>query len=276
MAGPADYQGGGPEPGESPRDYERLPGEVRRRIDGYLAHLDRDLPGVVTGLYVVGSLALGDYQPRASDIDLVTVADSTWTEVQLWTAARAHHHVSHHLHPARLAYVTRADLACNPGLSRAACYEGHDHLPSTDLANPLTWEILRSTALAVRGPQHPAAWCDEQTLEKWATEQLHEWHDWLVSMRHRPGSLMFRRSVARPVLEVSRLYEVATTGHVLSKHDAGQAIVSQLPSSRHTKVVADATQYREGHHMSMYWGAMERKHDALDMIAMMTEDEATH
>ena len=42
----------------------------------YLRQLDRLLPGAVVGLYLVGSVALGGYRRRRSDLDFVGVLDS--------------------------------------------------------------------------------------------------------------------------------------------------------------------------------------------------------
>lgn len=44
-------------------------------VERYLGLVDRLLPGRVTGFYLVGSVALGDYRPRRSDIDFVGVID---------------------------------------------------------------------------------------------------------------------------------------------------------------------------------------------------------
>ncbi|SDI22457.1 Nucleotidyltransferase domain-containing protein [Sinosporangium album] len=45
----------------------------RVRAD-HLELADRHAPGLVEGLYPQGSIALGDYRPGASDIDVVAVA----------------------------------------------------------------------------------------------------------------------------------------------------------------------------------------------------------
>jgi hypothetical protein len=44
---------------------------VRRTVSAYLAALNAEAPGLVEGLYLVGSGALGDFRPGVSDIDYV-------------------------------------------------------------------------------------------------------------------------------------------------------------------------------------------------------------
>lgn len=48
---------------------------VTALIHAYLETLDAETPGFVQGLYLVGSVALGDIQPHESDIDFVAVSD---------------------------------------------------------------------------------------------------------------------------------------------------------------------------------------------------------
>jgi hypothetical protein len=239
-------------------------------LDAYISEVDRELPGVLTGLYVVGSVALGDYTPKLSDVDLVSVGDEAWTSDSLEIARRAHHHLSRRKHPVRVAYASFSQLAADPSSGEIACFENSQRLPAEELANPFTWQILATDAVALRGPAHPEVALSRVALEQWADRQLHDhWRKWLESARHQHGALLFRRSVAGKVLEVSRLYEAATTGMVLSKLDAGQALLPQLNSSE-ARVIRDATGYRQGYHASMYWAAFERRHDALQLIDELT------
>lgn len=111
-----------------------LPVAVRRDIETYLSAVDRALPGFVEGLYVNGSIPLGDYRPTISDVDLVAVCAGTPTEPQL-DALAAIHRPSHpsidvlYLPPKTLgsdppelsrpirsrAYSCRTVASCQPG-----------------------------------------------------------------------------------------------------------------------------------------------------------------
>lgn len=52
--------------------------EVRQASSSYLDAADRLLPGAVANVAVGGSVALGAYRPRASDIDLIATVDDAW------------------------------------------------------------------------------------------------------------------------------------------------------------------------------------------------------
>lgn len=56
---------------------------VDRAVRRYLSQVDQLLPGVVTGFYVVGSVALGAYRERRSDVDFVAVLDRALTSPEL-------------------------------------------------------------------------------------------------------------------------------------------------------------------------------------------------
>jgi hypothetical protein len=50
-----------------------LPGDVESITSQYLELIDKALPEQVVGLYLTGSLPLGDYRPGRSDVDGVVV-----------------------------------------------------------------------------------------------------------------------------------------------------------------------------------------------------------
>ena len=59
-----------------------LPAEVAATTSQYLGLIDEALPGRVVGLYLTGSVSLGDFQPGRSDIDGVVVVDSPLADVE--------------------------------------------------------------------------------------------------------------------------------------------------------------------------------------------------
>ncbi len=86
--------------------------------------------------------------------------------------------------------------------------------------------------------------------------------------------------MAGTVLEVSRLYEAALTGSVLtgsvlSKLDTGEVVTSEL-AYKYARILRDCVGYRQGYHSSPYWAPVERKHDALKVIAEMARQSAAH
>ncbi len=228
--------------------------------------MDRVAPGALSGLYLVGSVALGDYHPRRSNIDLVAVSDRAWDVAAPEAALRLHADLGGRREPARLAYASVAELATDPAAGHVLCYQGTELVRGDELANPFTWQLLADEAVALRGPEWLSCWQDGPALQAWARRRLAtRWQAWARSARHRPAALWIRLPVTEGLLEVARLYVMATTGVVLSKTAAGPAVLADVPE-RYSRIVRDAVGYRGGSGTSMYWGFIERKRDALGLV----------
>lgn len=96
--------------------------DVQRAVDSYTGAVDAALPGFVEGLYVTGSIPLGDYRSGTSDVDMVAVCAERPAGQQLEALSGLHR-------PSRpsvdLLYVTRQDLECDPSsLSLPNALEG--------------------------------------------------------------------------------------------------------------------------------------------------------
>jgi predicted nucleotidyltransferase len=53
--------------------YQRVPEAISPILAGYLALVANELPGFIAALYIHGSVALGAFHARFSDIDFVAV-----------------------------------------------------------------------------------------------------------------------------------------------------------------------------------------------------------
>jgi len=241
-----------------------LPDEVQTPIFGYLAALERELPGVVSGVYVVGSVALGDFQSQASNLDVVVTSGVPWTTEALGTARRVGK-VLDRTRPACVAYLTTAQLAVDPRTVDAPCIEGDRAVRSDRLVNPLTWQILDSGALDLRGPDHVDVWDDPDGRQSWANQHLRDQWAAAIDDQHRPGALWLRRRVSTEVMDMVRLAMVALNGAVMSKLAASRAVADLVPGRFH-RILEDSAGYRLGGRASMYWGPVERKRDALDLM----------
>lgn len=241
-----------------------VPEEVRAHVGRYLARLDQDLPGVVVGCYAVGSLALGDFSNRVSNIDLVAVADRTWDQDQLRVAAAAASLLRLHGRHPSVTYVSWAGLAGEPPAELfAAGPPDHNDL------DPFSRDVLYG-APTLRGPDRPQVGQRDGAIEAWAVHILgSRWAPWSISAHRRLGKVWMKRALADPVLEVAQLH-AACRGDVWSKSQAGRALIAELPSGGGRKVLSEALSFREGSTSSMYWGPVERKKDAVTLVAELS------
>jgi hypothetical protein len=249
-----------------------LPAGSIERLRRYGSALDRLAPGTLTGLYAVGSIALGDYRSSLSNFDVVAVADTEWSPEALAAAGRAARVLGLRRRPARVGLVTWDDLAQGPGSSTTTCLLGTRVVDAGELLNPLTWQILRTAAVCARGPEYPELWSGD--LRAWAAARLTgHWSSWLPSAGRRAASIWLRSSSTDPVLEATRLVAALRSGRVMSKVEAGSASIDGA-SSRSQRILKDAVGFRSGASMSMYWGPFERRNDALLHIGRCVEEAA--
>ena len=207
-------------------------------------------PDRLAAVYLVGGLALADFSPRLSNIDLVVVCDPPLEPAEVDRLQRAERH------------LTRA------GRLPSVWYAGWDVIadgptgdPSTwpPLETPLTRALLQEEAVAYLGPDWPVVAYDEVEYRAWCLRALED----LVEEPH--GLLVMRHDVAPLVLQATRLALGATTGRVYSKSEAGEGGLSLVPP-HFRRILHDSAGYRNGASTSMYWGPFERKYDAYQLL----------
>ena len=134
--------------------------------------VNAEVPGLVEGFYLVGSVALGDFRPHESDIDFVAVT-ATRPGVTALPALQQVHARLRALHPRPHFdgfYVTWEDLRRDPTLAVGApdAHQGRVRVGESGL-DPVTWHTLARHGVAVRGPT-PAemgVWTDPDALASW-------------------------------------------------------------------------------------------------------------
>src|SRR5688572_24552971 len=93
-----------------------LHGAAATIVGAYLEAVDHEAPGLIVGLYLIGSAALDEFRPRTSDIDFLAVTSHRPDAAEVAALGRAH---------ARLRkrwpwpffdgrYVTADELATDP------------------------------------------------------------------------------------------------------------------------------------------------------------------
>ena len=147
----------------------------------YLDAVDLALPGFVAGLYLVGSVATGGYQPGRSDVDTIIVTSrvATTSDLESLTAVHAGMPDAPHLDG---VYLDRATFAARPALHEVAPFvvdgELRAGVPCGEL-HPVLWLILQRYGLAVRG--EPVAdlgvTVDVDALRRYNLDNLREY--WL-------------------------------------------------------------------------------------------------
>jgi Domain of unknown function (DUF4111)/Nucleotidyltransferase domain len=235
----------------------------------YLALADRYEPGLVQGLYLQGSVALGDYRPGVSDIDFVTVT-SRPPDPRALQAVHAALRRTHGGTDFDGLYVREDDLRRDPDLvpSGAAVHEWQVEAVSRFERTLVTWHVLAQGGVAVRGPA-AAELCvhtDWPALAEATRENLAGyWTTW----RNRTVLGLTGTSdwaTAWGVLGVARLRHTLAAGRVTSKTEAA-AYALETYDRRWHRIVREALRIRTGVGEPQYGNSVRRQVDVVRFLS---------
>ena len=226
------------------------PRQVRTVCETYLAMVDEDVPGLVEGLYLHGSLGIGEWYDGRSDIDFVAVTSTRLDDATVRRLAALHERLGETFpRPAYDgSYLTWDDLAGPP-------YRCPD-VPGTiggrwedegrvDV-NPVTWHELARHGVGVRGPalEDVTIWTDPQALRAYTHANLDSyWSGQVDALRRFPAEAARPELVSWFVLGIPRLHHLLATDELTSKNGAGQHAVEAF-GQRWRPLVAEALAFR--------------------------------
>jgi len=219
--------------------------EIERALGHFLEALDAAAPGLVEGLYVVGSFALGDWQDGVSDINIVAVTAEPATDGDVGDLQTAHALLAEVPGLPRIEgpYLAWGDLVVEPatGLHRPWYLGGRLHHDGDCFdINPITWYVLDRYGVTVRGPSPARLGIPTDTTARirFVVDELRTyWRDVATQVATActddAPSEFDAASLVWCVLGALRAHATAFTGDVVSKRAAGVHGIEVLPSTLH-------------------------------------------
>jgi hypothetical protein len=216
-----------------------LPVPVAEALAAWIDAHDEAAPGVIEGLYLVGSVALDDWTPH-SDVDVVAVVADPSDPDLFDDLAAAHALVRERVSIAVDGpYVAWGDLVVPPvAVQRPWVLDGEYHVDGESFEiNPVTWYTLAIHGIGVRGDpaRRLGVHVDLGERRSWVRENLQTyWRG--VGERLRAAIEADRSSETADgvVLEwvalgVARMLYTWETGEVASKSAAGSWAARRVP-----------------------------------------------
>lgn len=217
-----------------------------------LTNLHALLGAQLAGVYLVGSLALGDFQPQESDLDLIIVTAGVLSDEVVAALRDAHRRFDQTASPwaARLdaVYIPQEMLressppTANPGRYPVLEWPGVLVLESLESGWPIQRHTLREHGIVVSGPDprslldpvHPndLRRASATTVEEWRA-RAHSDPEWVACLRAQSH----QRFVA---LTLCRLLYTLDTGSVASKPAAARW-AAQRGAFRWSELIGRAT-----------------------------------
>lgn len=260
--------------------------EARAVLDELLRNLDATAPGLVTGVHLIGSIALGDARPGRSDIDLVLVRDDAAGNVKTMTALEPSLRQVRETHPAPVLdgiILSAGDLAVGPDRidgERPIIFDNELRLGvDGSTRNPVTWQSLAQCGITYRGtPIHrDTLWHDPSRLATWTRENLiGYWRPWLdragAAPLERLSAVELESIVEWGVLGVVRLHYTLATGAIVSKGGAAEYALVTFDKRWHP-IVSGARRIRERDFSRSLYGDLRARHaDMCAFIDMVIAD----
>lgn len=228
-----------------------LPEPVVESLSTWLAAHDEVAPGVVEGLYVVGSIALSDWTPH-SDIDIVAVVADP-SDPDLFADLESAQAVVRDRIGVSIdgPYVAWGDLVVPAmAVQRPWVLDGEYHVDGESFEiNPVTWYTLATYGIALRGddPVGIGVWHNVEERRSWVAGNLDTYWRGVGEALAAGLEVSDEPEFGGEILEwvalgVARMLYTFETGDVTSKSGAGRWAVERIPA--HAELFALAVEAR--------------------------------
>jgi len=248
-----------------------LPQAIVPVLDSYRTAVERDLPGLIVGLYLHGSIALGAFNERSSDIDALAVISRRCTPGDIDVLTRIHQAIqAQYPRPfLEVIYLQPSDLGQSeeqiepfPYAHDGAFYpNGHFEI------NSITWWVLKNKGITLKGT--PAA--DLNFSVNWdrlVANMRVNLNSYWASYTHNPRTIAVLFSdygIQWAVTGVLRQYYSFREGGITSKDGAGVYALDHVPEQWH-RLIHEALNIRSGTHQVLYRTSVLRALDAFRFL----------
>jgi hypothetical protein len=214
-------------------------------VSTYLDIVDSVAPGLVEGLYIVGSVALDDWVDGASDVDVVVVTAEPCTDDDVGSLRTVHALLTEQLPRPFIdgPYLAWGDLVVEPGtgLHRPWTLNGQLHHDGDCFEiNPITWYTLATRGVLARGPaiSRLGIPTDVEARVRFVTDNIQAYwasvaDDVARACEHDPRARFDAASFVWCALGALRQHYTAFTGDVVSKRGAGEYGLQVAPVEHH-------------------------------------------
>jgi len=256
-----------------------VPSLVRDLCGDLLGQLDADAPGLVTGLYLIGSLALGGYREGTSDVDFLAIASRPPAGADLGALRRVHAGLAEKRGRPNLdgVYLLASDLGLPPAQVAGQVRANQGEISTEDdyEPNPVSRLVLARHGLAFRGPDRDELGVEPSRFElaAWTAANLATyWTPWVESYARsvRPSALS-GRAVQWGVLGVPRLHYTLATGEVTTKEEAARYAARTFGPAWHD-ILDEALRLRKRGRGTTYRTPPARRRDAVDFMRTVIAD----
>ncbi len=254
----------------------KIPEVIQPVLTDYTRRMEQLLPGLMTGFYLHGSIALEAFNPRWSDLDFITVVSRKPGPREMDCLRLIHQAIRVTCPRWELEgiYLESGDLGRFPNeIAPCPCYyDGALHARGYRNLNSVTWWILKNRGIAVVGPppQELDFVVDWDRLIAEMKENLNTyWAAW-ARKPVQQVKLLTDWGIQWVVLGVLRQFYTFRENDITSKLAAGKYALAHLPTKWH-RLIQEALDIREGTHESHHNFRIVRAIEAVRFLNYIIE-----
>ncbi|CAN7400862.1 aminoglycoside adenylyltransferase domain-containing protein [Rossellomorea sp. LjRoot5] len=239
-----------------------VPKIVHSVLDEYIRLFNTYLPETLEGLYLHGSVALGAFVNDSSDIDFITVTNRRLTTEDSDALNRIHTTLQQTFQKPEMdgVYILKEDIgkmdpSCKDDTEMYAYYNnGELNFGEYFNFNPITWYLVKHKEIRVVGPEISSSFSGPsaeelcqyvlQNMNTYWAGRLHSIEESVDEVKHYPTA-MIDAEIEWSVLGVLRQYYTLKEASIISKQDAGQYGLQELPREWHS-LIREAMNIRSG------------------------------
>jgi hypothetical protein len=197
----------------------------------------------IDGIYLTGSISLQDFQFPKSDIDMVVLLRNFPDAATISMISRVHSKIQRDQSKPELSVIyINYKVLSSPNPAAETALQFHQGKTSTGLFEmaPVTLFELKTTAITLLGKASIELSITISTIEldQFLNENIHSyWKKWMVDHSRLDCKkillYLFPRLTEWSVLGMGRQWCTLITGQIVSKTQAGQFLLDQLPAVYH-------------------------------------------
>jgi hypothetical protein len=250
---------------------QALPKPVQPIIESYVGQLQGRLPGLISGVYLVGSIALGEYNEKFSDVDFITLLHRRMTPVEWRIISGVHQELERNYPNGNLSgsYIQAGDLGRVGRLIEPAPHyqDGAFHSNKLTELSLVTWWELKNHGIPLMGerPESLPFTVDWALLVSQMMENLNSyWAGWT----RQPKRILVLYSdwgIQWAVTGVLRQFYTLKENSITTKVKAARYSIGCVPERWHP-LIQEAINIREGNNKSVYRSRTNRVVKAVDFL----------
>ncbi|KPV54599.1 hypothetical protein SE17_02760 [Kouleothrix aurantiaca] len=251
-----------------------IPQPVQQVLNAYISLVNDALPGLLAGLYLHGSLALGAYNPGLSDIDFIAITSRRCTPSDIDTLRVVHHMLIERYPQAQLegSYLQWHDLGRSEDTipPHPHIHDGIVHASGYHDINAVTWWVLKHRGIAVLGPS-PHHFAIQVDLDDLLGRMHHNLNTYWVRFTTEPRRmawLLDDYGIQWAVLGVLRQFYTFRERAITSKTAAGMYALAYTPRQWH-QLIQEAVNIRMGSRASLYRSRIVRAIEARAFLQLI-------